>query len=95
MSWRARLGQHAPASTSSGRSDAYAVVEVNDTASEAPLGQELERGAHVTGQCTLSAADDDRVQEQMALIDQARGERLAAELGTADRDVAGRFPRTP
>jgi hypothetical protein len=63
---------------------------VNDTASEAAFGQELERNANVVRQGTLSATDDHRDEEQVALIDEARGHRLASEFGTADRDLAGR-----
>src|SRR5262245_19119099 len=65
-------------------------MEVNDAASEAALGQELELGANVVRQCALSATDDDRDEEQVALVDQACGDRLASEPGTADTDVASR-----
>ena len=51
------------------RSDAYAVMEVNNTAPETALGQELELGTNVVWQCALSAAHDDRREEQVALVD--------------------------
>jgi hypothetical protein len=41
-------------------------VEVNDAASEAALGQELELDANILRQCALSSADDDRDEEQAA-----------------------------
>ena len=51
------------------RSDAYAVMEVNNTAPETALGQELEFGTNVVWQCALSATHDDRREEQVALVD--------------------------
>ncbi len=56
------------------RSDPYPVVEVNDAVPEAALGQECELDVNVVRQCALSAADNDRAEEQVALIDRARGE---------------------
>jgi hypothetical protein len=44
-------------------SDPYRVVEVNDTASDAALGQELELGSNVVWQCALATTDDDRAKE--------------------------------
>jgi hypothetical protein len=52
------------------RSEAQAVVEVNNTASETALTQELERQAEVVRDCALAATHHDRRKEQMALIDQ-------------------------
>ena len=72
------------------RSEAKSVVQVNDTAAEPALGHELQLDANAVRQRALPAADEHRDEEQVALIDQARGHRLAGELGTADRDVAGR-----
>jgi len=69
------------------RSSAYAVVEMNDVAFEAALAQELKLSTHVVRQRALTATHDDRAEEQMALVDQARGDRLAGELGTTDGDV--------
>src|SRR5213078_3917921 len=51
------------------RLDAHVVVEVNNTASEAALGQEFELGANVVWQCALSTTHDDRSEEQVALVD--------------------------
>jgi hypothetical protein len=64
------------------------VVKVNDAALEAALGHELEPSANAIRQRTLTASNDDRVEEQVTLVDQARGDGLASELRTADRDVA-------
>ena len=45
-------------------------MEVNNTASETALTQELERQAEVVRDCALAATHHDRRKEQMALIDQ-------------------------
>src|SRR5216683_3002715 len=82
---RARVGRRRGS-----RSDPYTVVEVNDTASEAALAQKLELGANVAWQCMLPPADDDRGEEEAALVDQAFSDRLAGEFGTADGDAAVR-----
>ncbi len=49
----------------------------------------LQLGADVAWQCMLPPADDDRG-EEVALVDQACGDRLAGEFGTANGDVAVR-----
>ena len=69
------------------RSDADAVVEVDDAAPESALIQELKPRAHLVRQCALAATDEDWVEEQVALVDEARGDRLAGELRTTDGDV--------
>ena len=66
------------------RSDAYAVVEVNDAVSEPVLIEKLELRADVVCQRALAASDHDRAQEQMALVDHARADCVASELGTPD-----------
>src|SRR5438270_13010959 len=71
-----------------GRSDT--VVQVNHAAPEAALVQELELGMGVGRQCTLAGTHENRPEEEMALIHQALRERLAGELGPADRDVGRR-----
>jgi hypothetical protein len=38
----------------------------------------------------LAATDEDRVEEQVALVDEARGDRLAGELCTTNGDVGYR-----
>jgi hypothetical protein len=63
---------------------------VNDAASEATLGQELEVGADVAGKCALPATENDRAEEEVTLIDQSCGNRLTGELSTANCDVADR-----
>src|SRR5213595_1595911 len=65
-------------------------MKMNNSAAEAALGQEFELGANVVRERPLSATHDDRGEEQMALVDQARGHRLAGECGTANCDVAVR-----
>jgi hypothetical protein len=68
-------------------SGADAVVEVNDAVSESALIEKFELRVDVVRQGALAASHHDRAQEQMALVDQPRADRLAGELGTADRDV--------
>lgn len=46
-----------------------AVAKVDDTASEAVLLQELELQVDIIRQRTLAATDDDRAEEQVALVD--------------------------
>jgi hypothetical protein len=62
-------------------------VEVDDAAVEATLVQELEVCAHVVRQCAFAATHHDRVEEQLALVDEACRDRLAGELGTTYRQV--------
>jgi hypothetical protein len=64
-------------------------VKVNDAAGEAVLVQQFEPDPDVVRQCAFPAADEDRAEEQVAFVDQARGDGLAGELRTADRDVLG------
>jgi hypothetical protein len=61
----------------SSRSAADAIAEVNDAVSEPALFQEGERDADVVGQCALATTNDDRPEEQVQLVDQPRGDRLA------------------
>jgi hypothetical protein len=57
------------------------VVEVDDAAAKAPLVQQLELGMDAGGQRTLATANEDRPEEEMALVDQPLSDRLAGELG--------------
>jgi hypothetical protein len=56
-------------------------VEVNDAVSEPALIETFELRADVVCQGALAASHHDREQEQMALVDQPRADRLAGELG--------------
>src|SRR2546428_3815014 len=60
------------------RSDAYAVVEVNDAVSEPALIEKFELRADVVWQGALAASHHDRAQEQMALVDQPRADCVAS-----------------
>jgi hypothetical protein len=71
-------------------SDADAVVEVDDAAPESALIQKLEPSAHLVGQCALAATDEDRAEEQVALVDEARRDGLAGELRTTNGDIGYR-----
>jgi hypothetical protein len=62
-------------------------VEVDDAALEATLVQEREVCAQVVRQCAFAATHEDRIEEQLALVDEACGDRLAGEFGTTYRDV--------
>ena len=62
-------------------------MEVDDPISESALGEEFEPGTNAVRQCPLSAADEDRIKEQVAFVDQAGGQRLRGERGTPDRDI--------
>src|SRR5205823_13627486 len=68
-----------------------AVVEVDHAAAEAPLVQELELQAKTAGQRLRAAADDDRRDEQVELVDEAGRERLGGEPGAAHGEVMRRL----
>ena len=63
---------------------------MDDAASEAVLVQELELDGDVLRQRPLPTTDNDRAEEQVELVDEARGDCLGGKLRTADRDVVGR-----
>ena len=58
-----------------------------DTALEAAFVQQLELEADAVGQGTLAASHDDRNEEEVVLVDQARPDRLGGEDGTAHGDI--------
>jgi len=64
------LEQSLPGVALPARSDAYAVVEVNDAVSEPALIEKFELRADVVWQGALAASHHDRAQEQMALVNQ-------------------------
>ncbi len=65
-------------------------MQVDDAALEAVFVQELKLDANAIRQCALSASDEDRMEEQVAFVNQACGDCLAGEGRTANRDVTGR-----
>ena len=65
-------------------------MEVDDAAAKAALVQQLELGMDAGGQGALATAHEDRHEDEMALVDQPLGDRLAGELRTANRDVGSR-----
>jgi len=69
------------------RSDDYAVVEMNNAASEAALAEQPEPHAEVVRKCPLASAQHDRINKQMTLVDQPRAHRLPGKLGAANRNV--------
>ncbi|MGZ4588715.1 MAG: hypothetical protein ACXVX9_13040, partial [Mycobacteriaceae bacterium] len=64
-----------------GRSGRDAVAEVHDTVAESAIVQQLEVGASVAGQRGLASAEEDRTDEQTALIDQPALESVRARCG--------------
>ena len=70
-------------------------MEVNDAVSEPALVEKLKLRTDVVRQGALAASHHDRAQEQMALVDQPRANRVASELGTPDCDVGRRGPLEP
>ena len=65
-------------------SGAYAVVEMNEAVSEAALIEQFESRPDVVRQGAFAAANHDRAQEEMALIDKAGADRLAGEIAAPD-----------
>ena len=59
----------------------HPVVEVDDPAPEAPLAQQLESGLNAFGKRVLSTTHKDRMEEEMALVDQSGSHRLGCEFG--------------
>ena len=57
------------------------VVEVDHPVAEAAVTKQLEGQADVVGEGPVATAHDDRVEEQVALVDQPGPERLGGELG--------------
>src|SRR5271165_3968118 len=64
----------------SGSSGLVAVAEVYDAVAKSALVQQLELGMDAGGQGTFATANYDRPEEEMGLVDQPLGNRLAGEL---------------
>src|SRR6266540_6727923 len=67
-----------------------AVVEVNHAVAETALVQQLELQARTPGEELFAASHHDGREEQVALVDQPRLDRLGGEVGTAHGDVTSR-----
>jgi hypothetical protein len=63
------------------------IVQVNDAA-EAALAGELEGNAEIPRQPGIAAADDDRVDERVKLVDEVRGYHRRREVWATDGEVA-------
>jgi hypothetical protein len=61
------------------------VVKMDHAVCEAAFVEPLERQAHALRKEAFAAADRDRRDEQVALVDQACVDRLRGEIGTVDR----------
>jgi hypothetical protein len=59
-------------------------MEVNGAAAESVLVQQLELDPTIARQCALAAADEDRPEEEVDLVDQACRDCLAGQLRAAD-----------
>src|SRR3954451_1618997 len=62
-----------------GRSS-HAIVEEDNTAIEATLGDQVQAKSNFRGQYRLAAADEDRCQEQLAPVDEPSPERLSSQV---------------
>src|ERR671911_884948 len=67
-----------------------AVAEVDHAVAETALVQQLELQADIVGEELLAASDHDGCDEQLAFVDQPGPERVAGEVGTADRQLTFR-----
>jgi hypothetical protein len=63
---------------------------MNEPVLEAALIEQLELCADVVRQGAFAATSHDRAQEEMALVDKPRADRLAGEIAAPDREVGGR-----
>jgi inner membrane transporter RhtA len=66
----------------------HAVAEVHDAAREPALVQELKLRADAGRERPLTATHHDRAEEQVALVDQTRGDRLPGKLGAPHGEIA-------
>src|SRR4029079_16769336 len=66
------------------------VTDVKDSVVEAALVEEFELHAHVSRQPGLAATDDDRTDEQVALVHESGAERVSREGCTANREFGFR-----
>src|SRR4051794_33972740 len=71
------------------RSAQDAVVEVQDTAAEPALLQQLQLDVGVSGERGLAFTDEHRIHEELALVDQPGVERVRGEGRPGDGQVAG------
>src|SRR4029079_18476020 len=71
------------------RSVLDAVAEVHDTVAEPALFHELQRDARVAGERGLPITDDQRVHEELALVDQPGVEGVRGEGRPGDAQVGG------
>jgi hypothetical protein len=60
----------------------HPIPELDDAVAEPVLVDELEVGARIARQCGVAAAEDDRPDEQLEIVDQAGHERLCREVRT-------------
>ena len=66
-----------------------AVLQMHEAALEAALADQLEIGAQAVRQRALAAPDDDRREEQVALVDQPGAQCLRREIRAADARSCG------
>src|SRR5262245_21664401 len=68
----------------------HPIAQEDHPAVEPALVEQLEPRVDVVRQRSLATADENRHEQQLQLVDQARSDRLTAEIGTADGDVRNR-----
>ena len=63
-------------------------MEVDDSACEAALVQQLEIGPYAVRQGALATTDEDGAEEEVAFVHEAEAHRLARDLGATDAQIA-------
>ena len=72
-----------------GWSGREAVADVHETVAECAFVEKLEVGARVARKRGLAPADEHRMDEQVALVDQPGLERVRSKVRAAYREVTG------
>ena len=67
--------------------DSQAVAEVHHAVGKAVLLSQLEPDSYTWWQGSLSAADEDRIEQEVAFVYQPRGDRSARDRGSSDGQI--------
>jgi hypothetical protein len=65
-------------------------VEVDETAAEAPLVDQLQSDADAVGQRRGAAADQHRREQQVPVVDESGPDRVGGEIGAGDGEIRSR-----
>ena len=87
---RAQLGHSRRVRREDDASAARPVAKKDRPALKPALVEQIEPRVDVVRQRSLATADENRHEQQVQLVDQARDDRLTGELGAADADVRPR-----